>query len=217
MWRWTHTPIQSCSIYQWRITDRQTSNYVPVPLFFFALLIWRLSVQHNLPPLVNVTTIGMLTEQQTTAYLAGYNLPIYNAIAECKEAIRVEIGCTAGVWFSRYYFSSSLECQEIVELYKSEAIFAFVHFGNLLSWKGTLDRQACTEVKPAPHLSSFTSASDTREIGLNHDTRRKAWKFHFLILSSETHVWQLVIDHRSSIISHLTILRLTLSGRRGND
>ncbi|KAF8807541.1 hypothetical protein BYT27DRAFT_7223358 [Phlegmacium glaucopus] len=52
---------------------------------------------HNLPALVDIVAIRMLTGPEATAYLVGYNLPVPNAVRARKVAICHEIGCTTGV------------------------------------------------------------------------------------------------------------------------
>jgi hypothetical protein len=54
--------------------------------------------QHNLPPLINVAAIRVLTSPQTIAYAAGYGLVITGTAATRQAAIGRAIGCTVAIY-----------------------------------------------------------------------------------------------------------------------
>ncbi|KAN0109213.1 hypothetical protein V8E52_009541 [Russula decolorans] len=53
---------------------------------------------HNLPPLINVAAIRVLTSPQTIAYAAGYGLVITGTAATRQAAIGRAIGCTVAIY-----------------------------------------------------------------------------------------------------------------------
>jgi len=81
----------------------------PLNIQYVSLLSYKLLVslpiclQHNLPLLNNEAQIDALLDHEAVAYLMGYNfLPIPQAPAARKRAIRIQIGCSVGLDVQNY-------------------------------------------------------------------------------------------------------------------
>jgi len=72
--------------------DGRTRNFKVVPFVNGTL---PTAAQPNLPVLTSIDDIMNLTGPEATRYLVGYGLPHQHHVNDRRNAIRIEIGCTA--------------------------------------------------------------------------------------------------------------------------
>ena len=71
-------------------------RYVPLPFYYASNYS---CLQHNLPVLDTENDIIALNGPECHDYLVGYQVVVPHAIVARKRAIRMQIGCSIGIWF----------------------------------------------------------------------------------------------------------------------